>query len=381
MPLIQNGPASCFYRVHGHDDKPVLFLSHSLGQDHGMWDRHAEWFAPHFRVVRYDTRGHGVSGTVAGDYSVADLAGDALRLADHLGIDRFAFCGVSLGGMIAQWLAINEPARVTAIVLANTSARPDAGMMEARRKTFLAGGTAPIIDTILQRFFSLRFLASNSTVVADSRRTVLATDRVGYAGCCAAIRDMNLVDSLARITCPALIIQGDLDVPFPWNGHGDTLAAGIPGARVVHLPAAHLSNLERPRSFAAAVLQFLLPANRDTYEAGIRVRRRVLGDTHVDRATAEPVSPDFQDLITRYAWGAIWTRPGLDARTRRLLALGMTAALGRWEEFRLHVRTGLSAELEWCDLEEVLLQAAIYAGVPAANSGFQQAADERDRLA
>jgi 3-oxoadipate enol-lactonase/4-carboxymuconolactone decarboxylase len=367
MPFFENGPARCFYRVHGHDDKPALFLSHSLGQDHGMWDLQADWLATHFRVIRYDTRGHGVSGALAGDYSVADLAQDALRLADHLKIDRFAWCGVSLGGMIAQWLAIHAPSRVTAVVLANTSARPDAELLEARRKTVLAEGTAPIIDTILQRFFSPQFLSANSTVVADSRRTVLATDRLGYAGCCAAIRDMNLVDSLGRIACPSLIVQGD------------TLANGVPGARVVRLPAAHLSNLERPRSFTAAVLQFLLPAGRDTYDAGMRVRRRVLGDAHVDRASAAPVSSDFQDLITRYAWGAIWTRPGLDERTRRLLALGMTAALGRWEEFRLHVRTGLRAELEWCDLEEVLLQAAIYAGVPIANSGFQHAAAERDR--
>ena len=377
MPVFENGPARCFYRVHGHDDKPALFLSHSLGQDHGMWDLQAEWLAAHFRVIRYDTRGHGISGAPAGDYSVADLANDALRLADHLKIDRFAWCGVSLGGMIAQWLAVNAPSRVTAVVLANTSARPDAQLLETRRKAVLAEGTAPIIDTILERFFSPRFLSANSTVVADSRRTVLTTDRVGYAGCCAAIRDMNLVDSLGRIGCPALIIQGDFDVAFPWNGHGDILANGVPGARVVHLPAAHLSNLERPRSFTAAVLQFLLPASRDTYEAGMRVRRRVLGDAHVDRASAAPVSTDFQDLITRYAWGAIWTRPGLDDRTRRLLALGMTAALGRWEEFRLHVRTGLRAELEWCDLEEVLLQAAIYAGVPVANSGFHHASDER----
>jgi 3-oxoadipate enol-lactonase/4-carboxymuconolactone decarboxylase len=377
MPVFENGPARCFYRVHGRDDRPALFLSHSLGQDHGMWDLQAEWLAAHFRVVRYDTRGHGVSGVSPGDYSVEDLGHDALRLADHLGIDRFGWCGVSLGGMIAQWLAINAPSRVTGVVLANTSARPDAPLLEARRKAVLDGGLGPLIDIILQRFFSARFLAGDSTVVADSRRTVLATDPVGYAGCCAAIRDMNLVDSLGRITCPALIIQGDVDVAFPWNGHGDTLAKGVPGARVVHLPAGHLSNLERPRSFTAAVLQFLLPANRDTYEAGMRVRRRVLGNAHVDRASAAPVSADFQDLITRYAWGAIWTRPGLDLRTRRLLALGMTAALGRWEEFRMHVRTGLASELEWCDLEEVLLQAAIYAGVPVANSGLHHASEER----
>ena len=111
---------------------------------------------------------------------------------------------------------------------------------------------------------------------------------------------------------------------------------------------------------------------------GMKARREVLGDEYVDQSVnkATDLTREFQDLITRYAWGEIWTRPGLDLRTRRLLALAMTAALGRWEEFRLHVRTGLARELEWCDLEEVLLQTAIYAGVPAANSGFHHAEDE-----
>jgi len=114
----------------------------------------------------------------------------------------------------------------------------------------------------------------------------------------------------------------------------------------------------------------------------MRVRRLVLGDDHVDRAIASTTefTRDFQDLIARYAWGAIWTRPGLDLRTRRLLVLAITAALGRWEEYRLHVRTGLPRELEWCDLEEVLLQTAIYAGVPAANTGFQLAIEESSKI-
>jgi 3-oxoadipate enol-lactonase / 4-carboxymuconolactone decarboxylase len=378
MPLLQNGPARCFYRVHGRDERPALFLSHSLGQDHGMWDLQAEWLAPYFRVVRYDTRGHGASAATEGDYSLEDLGGDVLRLADALGIERFAFCGVSLGGMIAQWLAIHAPGRVSAVVLANTSARPEAERMETRRRTVLAEGMAAVGDAVMLRFFSPRLLDGDSPIVAESRRTLLATDPIGYAGCCAAVRDANLVGQLGAIRCPVLIVDGQLDVSLPWRGHGDVLAAGIPHASVVHLPAAHLSNLERPRSFTAAVLHFLKPAEDDTYDAGMRVRRRVLGDSHVDRASASPVSADFQDLITRYAWGTIWTRPGLDMRTRRLLVLGMTAALGRWEEFRLHVRTGLPAELEWCDLEEVLLQAAIYAGVPVANTGFHHAAAESD---
>jgi 3-oxoadipate enol-lactonase / 4-carboxymuconolactone decarboxylase len=380
MPLLQDGPARCFYRMHGRDDQPVLFLAHSLGQDHGMWDAQAEWLSPHFRVVRYDIRGHGASGVPGGDYSLDDLGQDALRLADALGIARFAFCGLSLGGMIAQWLAATAPDRVSAVVLANTSARPEAERMETRRRAALAGGMSAVADTVMPRFFSPRLLGADGPVVAESRRTLLATDPVGYAGCCAAIRDMDRVAALGRIRCPVLIIDGELDVSLPWSGHGDVVAKGIPTASVVHLPAAHLSNLERPRSFTAAVLQFLLPADADTRAAGMRVRRQVLGDAHVDRASASSASSDFQDLITRYAWGAIWTRPGLDVRTRRLLAAGLTAALGRWEEFRLHVRTGLAQDLEWCDLEEVLLQAAIYAGVPAANSGFRHAAEERDRV-
>jgi 3-oxoadipate enol-lactonase/4-carboxymuconolactone decarboxylase len=379
MPVIQNGPARCFYRVHGDDDKPTLFLSHSLGQDHGMWDAQAEALAPHFRVVRYDTRGHGASGVTAGNYALADLGQDVLRLADALGIERFAFCGLSLGGMIAQWLAIHASPRVTAIVLANTSPLPGFERMERRRQTVLGSGMASVVDEVMARFFSPARLGAGGPAIAESRRTLLATDPAGYAGACAAVRDTDLAGSLGRILCPVLVIDGEYDVALPWQGHGELLAAGIPHATVVRLPAAHLSNLERPRSFTAALLRFLLPAHEhDSYADGLAVRRRVLGAAHVDRAGASHASAAFQDLITRYAWGSIWTRPGLDVRTRRLLVLAMTAALGRWAEFRLHVRTGLAAELEWCDLEEVLLEAAIYAGVPVANTGFHHAADERD---
>jgi 4-carboxymuconolactone decarboxylase len=126
------------------------------------------------------------------------------------------------------------------------------------------------------------------------------------------------------------------------------------------------------------LLGFLLPQTAaDTLDAGAAIRRAVLGDAHVDRAAAatNDFNSEFQELITRYAWGSIWTRPGLDVRTRRLLVLVMMASLGRWEEFSMHVRTGLEHELEPCDLREALLQTAIYAGVPAANTGFHLAAE------
>jgi len=171
------------------------------------------------------------------------------------------------------------------------------------------------------------------------------------------------------------VISGDSDISTPWVGNGEVLAREIANARSIELPAAHLSNLERPRSFLAALLEFLLPQLDETQrsEAGFAVRRRTLGDDHVDRAIAatNDFNREFQELITRYAWGTIWTRPELDVRTRRLLALATMAALGRWEEFTMHLRSGLEHELEPCDLKELLLQTAIYAGMPAANTGFQ----------
>ena len=348
-----------------------------------MWDAQAAELAAHFRVLRYDTRGHGASSTADGDYSIADLGRDLIALTDKLAIRRFAFCGLSLGGMIGQWLAANARDRLTHVVLANTTARlSDPGAIEARRRTVLESGMSAVADTVMARFFSSPVLSANPPIVAATRRTLLSTDPSGYARCCAAIRDMDQRSLLPAIDVPTLVISGDFDVGMPWDDHGALLAAQIPSARAVRLPAAHLSNLERPRSFLRALFDFLLPAPADRRDAGLRVRRSVVGADYVDRAIANTsdFTRAFQQLVTDVPWGTIWTRPGLDARTRRLLVLTTTAALGRWEEFRLHLRTGLTHELEPSDLEEVLLQLAIYAGIPAANAAFHIAEEEQRNL-
>ncbi len=379
MPLVTINGFRTFYRIDGDDDRPVVMLSHSLGLDHGLWDALTADLLPHARVVRYDTRGHGASDTPPGDYRVEEMGRDALALADALGIRTFAFCGLSLGGMIGQWLAAAVPDRVTALVLANTSSRlTDPQLMEDRRRRVLEGGMMAIADTALGRFFSPKRLASGGPAVAWARRTLLASDPTGYAASCAAIRDLDQRPLLPRITTRTLVICGDLDVSMPWAGHSAPLLDEIAGARAVRLPAAHISNLERPRSFNGAVLDFLVPAAADLDASGTIVRRQVLGGAHVDRAAAATTefTRDFQALLTRFAWGTIWTRPALDRRTRRLLVLATTAAMGRWEEFRLHVRTGLAEDLEPADLKEVLLQLAIYAGIPAANTAFQIASEE-----
>jgi 3-oxoadipate enol-lactonase/4-carboxymuconolactone decarboxylase len=376
---IQN--ARMFYRMHGNTGLPVLILSHSISTDHAMWDLQVENLLPHFQILRYDTRGHGASEATAGEYSIEMLGKDILALADALKISQFAFCGLSLGGAIGQWVAVHAPERVTNLVLANTSPQfvPRTNW-ETRIAAVLKGGMSAVVDVAMQRFFSPDTFSKQNPHVASIRSVFLGTDPVGYLGCCAALRDMNHGDILRQIKAPTLVISGDRDVATPWSGHGERLAQEIPRAKALHLEAAHLSNIERPHSFTTALLEFLLPqpnANADSLQTGFAVRRAVLGDAHVDRAIANTTefTREFQELITRYAWGTIWSRPELDRRTRRLLALSITASLGRWEEFALHVRAGLASELELCDLKEVLLQTALYAGAPAANTGFQIAAE------
>lgn len=372
MPFATIQKVRMFYRLEGTPGRPVLILSHSIGTDHSMWEPQIADLLRYFQVLRYDTRGHGASDAPGSDYSIEMLGRDVLGLADALQISQFAFCGLSLGGAIGQWMAANAPERVTHLILANTSPQfGPPGNWNARIETVLKSGMSAIVDMVMQRFFSAETLAQKNAYAESVRRLLLGTDPVGYAGCCAALRDFDNTNSLSAIKAPTLVIVGDRDVSTPWSGHSEILARDIPGARAIHLPAAHLSNLERPRSFTAALLEFLRPPE-DALNAGFEVRRSVLGDSHVDKAIAatNDLTREFQELITRYAWGTIWTRPGLDPRTRRLLVLAITAALGRWEEFTLHVRAGLAHELELCDLKEVLLQTAVYAGVPAANTGF-----------
>ncbi|HKW19008.1 MAG TPA: 3-oxoadipate enol-lactonase [Terriglobales bacterium] len=378
MPFAKAGQARLFYRLEGNDNLPVLVFSHSIGADHGMWQPQVEDLLPHFRILRYDTLGHGASDVPESEYSIAQLGQQVLALVDALKLSQFAFCGLSLGSAIGQWLAINAPERITKLILASTTARfGTAQSWKERIGAVRNGGMPAIIDLVMRRFFSPEFISDAHA--ASVRSVVLGTDPDGYLGCCAALRDFDLTQELKKIRTPTLIIDGEKDMATPWAGGAEIVAKAIAHASVVHIPAAHISNLEKPRSFSAAVATFLLPeTGTDTLNAGFKIRRQVLGSAHVDAAVSATTefTRDFQDLITRYAWGTIWTRPGLDVRTRRLLVLVMMASLGRWEEFRMHIAAGLRHGLEPTDIKEVLLQAAIYAGVPVANTGFHVAQEE-----
>ena len=274
MPFASIYGTRMFYRLQGNAGRPVLILSHSIGTDHAMWGLQVENLLPYFQVLRYDTRGHGASEATPGEYSVEMLGNDILALTDTLEISQFAFCGLSLGGAIGQWLAAHAPQRVTHLVLANTSPQfiPRSNW-ETRIATVLKGGMSAVVDVAMQRFFSPDTLAKQNPHVASIRSVFLGTDPVGYLGCCAALRDMNHGDLLKQIKAPTLAISGDRDVATPWSGHGERLAQQIPGAKAIHLAAAHLSNIERPHSFTAALFEFLLPrpsADAESLQAGIR---------------------------------------------------------------------------------------------------------------
>ena len=257
MPFADINNARLFYRLEGLSDLPTLVLSHSLGCDHGMWAPQMPDLLDHFQVLRYDTRGHGASAVPAGDYTLDQLGQDVLALADKLSFAKFAFCGLSMGGAVGQWLAINAPQRLTALVLANTSPKfgtPD--IWDARRKAVSEGGMQAVVDAIMQRFFSPD---KQETIWAQSTRAVLlGTDPKGYVACCSALRDADTRASLSRISTPTLVIGSDQDPSTPWEGNGSVLARDIPNAKAVRLQTAHLSNLEQPRAFTTALLDFLL---------------------------------------------------------------------------------------------------------------------------
>jgi 3-oxoadipate enol-lactonase len=236
---------------------PTLLLSNSLGTTLDMWDPQVDALRKHYGLLRYDTRGHGASGVPGGPYSMDDLGNDVIALLDHLKLSRVHACGLSLGGMIVQWLAINTPTRISSAVICNTGAvTASPPFWRERTGIVLRDGMTAIVEGVMSRFFSESFRQSSPEKLEQIKHTFLATAPIGYAGCCAAIESMDFRAGLPHVTLDALVIAGLQDQAAPRESVKE-VALMIPHSHYVEIDAAHISNIENPAAFNTALLDFL----------------------------------------------------------------------------------------------------------------------------
>jgi 3-oxoadipate enol-lactonase/4-carboxymuconolactone decarboxylase len=385
MPQIRVNAVDLNYDLSGLSGAPVLALSNSLGTTLAMWDGVAAHLRGRYRILRYDTRGHGASATRDTETRIEDLAADLLGLLDALGIAQAHLAGLSLGGMTVQAAAIAAPERVLSLTLMATAAfMPSAQTWGERAATVRAQGTAAIVEATLGRWFTPAFRDAAPAALAPIREAFVACDRAGYARACEAIGAMDLRPRLGRIAAPTLVIAGREDPATP-PAMAEEICAGIPQAELVLMPrAAHLLAVEHPEATAAHLGAFLdrhrgpsAATGAVPLEAGLANRKAVLGAAHVERslAAAGRFAGPWQDFITRTAWGEVWGDPRLPWKTRSLVTLALMVALGREEEFKLHIRPALANGVDLDELQALLLQTAIYAGVPAANGAFRWVRD------
>jgi 3-oxoadipate enol-lactonase len=253
MAFAHLSQVTLHYEWTGPEDAAVLILSHSLGASMEIWAS----LPTSLRILRYDTRGHGLSSTPAGDYSLTNLGGDVIELLDLLGIEKAHFCGVSLGGMTGLWLAMHAPHRISSLMVADTAAR--IGTREswtARTAQVSAEGLASIVEGTLARWYTEQFRASHPEQVEKTRRIFLTTSADGYANCCAAIRDADLTAAVGSIDLPTLVMTGADDPVTPVTD-GRFLQKEIAGSRFVQLRGAHLAHVEDAAGFNQNVSQFV----------------------------------------------------------------------------------------------------------------------------
>ncbi|MEW2397313.1 3-oxoadipate enol-lactonase [Streptomyces sp. NPDC046862] len=354
--------------AEGPTTAPPLLLGPSLGTSTTLWDKVAPELSVTHRVVRWDLPGHGGSPAdlIGPGATVADLAGLVLALADSLGVERFAYAGVSLGGAVGLHLAVHHPQRVSALAVICSSAHFGGSKpWEERAALVRREGLAQLAESADSRWFTPGFTVPE--LVADHRNA----DPEAYAACCDALAAFDLRDRLAEISAPTLLVAGRQDPATP-PAHLRQIADSVPGAALVELPgASHLAPAQCPEAVLTALRSHLLGGAK----RGMEVRREVLGDAHVDRAQSRqtPFTARFQDFISRYAWGEIWTDPTLTRRERSMITLTALVAHGHYDELAMHVRAARRNGLTPEEIGAVLLQTAVYCGVPAANSAFATA--------
>ena len=257
MATVENGDVLTHYEWSGCDDGEALVFSNSLGTDLRMWDRVLPSLENRYRILRYDMRGHGKSSVPPGPYTAAQLGSDLLFLLDHLALGRVNLCGLSLGGLIAMWIGIHAPQRVDRMILANTAASfgpPE--RWDERIAMVQSSGMEPMALATLERWFTPAYREQHPEEMQTACRMIAATNAVGYAGCCGALRDADVRREIGAIEAPCLVVVGAHDEATP-PSEGQALHAALRNSSLVELDASHLSAWERPGEFGGAVLAFL----------------------------------------------------------------------------------------------------------------------------
>ncbi|GAA3007071.1 alpha/beta fold hydrolase [Streptomyces fulvorobeus] len=387
----------------------------SLGTTLHMWDRQIPELSRHWRVFRYDLPGHGGAPAHPAS-SVGALADRLLAMLDSLGVQRFGYAGCSIGGAIGADLALRHPDRVASLALVAASPRfGSADEFRQRGVIVRTNGLEPMARTAPEAWFTSGFAAAQPAIVEWAVQMVRTTDPGCYIAACEALAAFDIRTELGRISVPTLVLVGAEDhVTGPAEAR--TLVAGIPDARLALVPgASHLAPVEQPAAVTDLLLTHFSTAWQDTlgpfpvppaapalsalsapfapvaeiaaapvvpgtgaadgpdrYTDGMKVRREVLGDAHVDAATAaaDAFTEDFEELVTRYAWGEVWNREGLDRRTRSCVTLTALVASGHLEGLAAHTRAALRNGLTPDEIKEVLLHSAVYCGIPAASAAF-----------
>ena len=243
-------------KIEGPASAPTILLSNSLGTSLAMWDPQVVALAQDYRVVRYDCRGQGGSTVPAGPYSVAQLGGDVLAIMDALDIKKAHWCGLSLGGMIGQWLGANAPSRFDKIILANTTCYyPNPAFWLDRIQTVKDGGLASIAERVIAGWLTADFRNKEPSVAERMKAMLLAAPQDGYIATCEALSSLDQRDLLLKIKSPTLVIAGRQDASTPPK-NAEFIVSQIPGARLSILDAAHISNVEQSNAFSKAVLEF-----------------------------------------------------------------------------------------------------------------------------